>query len=105
MSNTMKNAVVKVCLAVLVVAVIGVGAYRAGKNRSQNPNDASTESVSARNESEGQGKTLYVSPDGNDTNPGTKDLPKKTVNSAVNSAKEGDTIVAKPKSTSRTSSG
>ena len=102
----MKNTVVKVCLAVLAVAVIGFGAYRAGKNRSQNQSAAPTKSVSALNESEGQGKTLYVSPDGNDTNPGTKESPKKTIGAAVNAADTtGDKIVTKPKSTSRTSSG
>ena len=102
----MKNILGKVGLMAFICVVMGVCAYRAGKNKSQNQSVTPTESVSAHNDTESQGKTLYVSPDGNDTNPGTKDSPKKTIGAAVNAADTtGDKIVTKPKSTSRTSSG
>ena len=100
MTDKTKSTLVKVAILALVGAAIGVGAYQSGKRTS------SDQAVAPQKESDAQGKTLYVSADGNDTNPGTKELPKKTIGAAVNAADTtGDKIVTKPKSTAKTSSG
>ena len=105
MSNKMKSTLGQVGLLVLACAVIGIGAYHFGKSTSQEESITPAEPASAQLESNEQSKTIHVSPDGNDTNPGTVESPKKTVSAAVDSAKEGDTISVKPKSPPKASSG
>jgi hypothetical protein len=99
MTDKTKGILVKVAILALIGVAVGVGAYQSRKKNS--PQQA----VAAQKESDTQSKTLYLSADGNDTNPGTKESPKQTVDAAVNAAKTGDKIVTKPKSTAKTSSG
>jgi hypothetical protein len=40
-----------------------------------------------------EGQHYYVSPNGNDANPGTKTLPFQTINRAANVAKAGDVVL------------
>ncbi|OHB76020.1 MAG: hypothetical protein A2Z25_22255 [Planctomycetes bacterium RBG_16_55_9] len=105
MSKKMQSILGKVGLVVLAGAVIGVGAYYSNKNGPQRENSSPTEPASLQQESGEQGKTLYVSPDGNDTNPGTQESPKRTVGAAVDDAGTGDKVVTKPKSPASTSGG
>jgi hypothetical protein len=99
MTDKTKSTLVKVAILALVGVAIGVGAYQSGKRTS------SDEAVAPQKDSDAQSKTLHVSADGNDTNPGTKEPPKQTIEAAVKDAQTGDKIVTKPKSTAKTSSG
>ena len=99
MADKTKGILVKVAILALVGVAIGVGAYQSGRRNS------SQQGVVPQKESDAQSKTLYVSADGNDTNAGTKELPKQTIDAAVKDAQTGDKIVTKPKSTAKTSSG
>ena len=99
MADKAKGILVKVAMVALVGVAIGVGVYQSGRRNS------SQQAVAPQKESDAQSKTLYVSADGNDTNPGTKELSKQTIDAAVKDAQTGDKIVTKPKSTAKTSSG
>jgi len=44
-----------------------------------------------------RGEVFYVSPDGDDSNPGTQQSPLRTINAAIHTAEDGDTIVIKSK--------
>lgn len=105
MTNRMKSILVKVALAALAGAVIGVGAYYRMKDEPQKQGLSANESASLQQESQKQGKVHSVSAGGNDADPGTQEKPVRTAGAAANPAEAGDTVVTKPKSTARTSSG
>lgn len=92
-----------IVLVVFIGVVIGIGFYGSKKAESLKGDVSSTGPVSLEDELQKEGKVYYISPDGDDLNPGTRQSPLKTINAAVGKAEEGDTIVVKPIYTGKTS--
>jgi len=86
-----------IILVVFISVVIGIGFYGSKKAGPIKGDVPSRGPVSLEDELQKEGKVFYISPDGDDLNPGTRQSPLKTINAAVGRAAEGDTIVVKPK--------
>jgi hypothetical protein len=95
--------VTAIVLVVFIGVVIGIGFWGSKKAEPVKGDVSSTGPVSLEDELQKEGKVFYISPDGDDLNPGTRQSPLKTVNAAVGKAADGDTIIVKPISTGKTS--
>jgi len=90
-------SVAAIVLVAFISVVIGINFYGRKKAEPIKGDVSSTGPVSLEDELHKKGKVFYVSPDGDDLNPGTRQSPLKTINAAVGKAEDGDTIVIKPK--------
>ena len=75
-----------------LLLILPLGISSAGRSDPLEVNDYSIE----------PGASLYVSPDGNDTAPGTLEAPVKTISHAATLAKAGDQIKLRTGSKART---
>jgi chitodextrinase len=76
---------------------VAVLALDAAKNRSRRASiTASTARCSPSRPPPATGKTLYVSPSGSNSNPGSEDAPVRTIQKAANLVAPGDTVIVKP---------
>ena len=88
-----KSSVIKASWIALMCAAIGIVIHYSTKVEPRKENIPHTEQVSLEDESYKQGKTYYVSPDGDDLNTGTRESPFKTVSDAIKLTKAGDTVI------------
>lgn len=93
MFTRIKSSVMKASWIALMCVVIGIVIHYSMKLEPQKENIPPTEQVSLEDESYKQGKIHYVSPDGNDLNPGTRESPFRTVSGAITHLKAGDTVI------------
>ena len=88
-----KSSVMKASWIALMCAVIGIMIHYSTKVEPQKENIPPTEQVSLGDESYKQGKTYYVSPDGDDLNLGTRESPFRTVSAVINLTKVSDKVI------------